>query len=168
MINEINSLYEKICEEAACSGEINRYSELKEELETIKEERAKGAWIRLRLEHLENDEKSTTFFYNKSKQVFQKKTLTKIKTDLDTEVSSPQEILKELEQYYATLYKSTPSKQDQNILQPDDLTIKFTDEAKRACEGALTLEECKAALKSFKLNKSQGCDGLPAEFYVEF
>ena len=117
---------------------------------------------------LENDEKSTTFFFNKSKQVFQKKTLTKIKTDLDTEVSSPQEIRKELEQYYATLYKSTTSKQDQNILQPDDVTIKFTDVAKRACEGALTLQECTAALKSFKLNKSPGCDGLPAEYYVEF
>ena len=53
-------------------------------------------------------------------------------------------------------------------MQPDNVTIKFTDEAKRTCEGALTLQECKAALKSFKLNKSPGCDGLPAEFYVEF
>ena len=53
-------------------------------------------------------------------------------------------------------------------MQPDDVTIKFTNEAKLACEGALTLQECTAALKYFKLNKSPGCDGLPAEFYVEF
>ena len=37
-----------------------------------------------------------------------------------------------------------------------------------ACEGALTIDECKAALNTFKSNKSPGCDGLPVEFYVEF
>ena len=32
----------------------------------------------------------------------------------------------------------------------------------------MTEEECLKALKSFKTNKSPGCDGIPAEFYLTF
>ena len=67
VVNELNYLYKKICEEMACCGEISRYNELKDELECIEEDKAKGVWIRSRLEYLENDEKSTCFFFNKSK-----------------------------------------------------------------------------------------------------
>ena len=39
------------------------------------------------------------------------------------------------------------------------------DEQKESCEGLLTVEECKEALKNFSKNKSPGTDGLTAEFY---
>ena len=87
-------------------GEITRYNELKEELENIEEEKAKGVWIRSRLEYIENDEKSTRFFFNKSKTSFQRKTITKI-TNNDRDITNPSEILKELENYYTTLYTSS-------------------------------------------------------------
>ena len=47
-----------------------------------------------------------------------------------------------------------------------NLNLRFTTKQKLACEGLLTNAECKAALSSFKLNKSSGCEG--AEFYNEF
>ena len=42
------------------------------------------------------------------------------------------------------------------------------DEQKESCEGLLTVEECKEALKNFSKNKSQGTDGLTADFYSFF
>ena len=42
------------------------------------------------------------------------------------------------------------------------------DEQKESCEGLLTVEECKEALKNFSKNKSPGTDGLTAEFYSLF
>ena len=39
------------------------------------------------------------------------------------------------------------------------------DEQNESCEGLLTVEECKEALKNFSTNKSPRTDGLTAEFY---
>ena len=48
-------------------------------------------------------------------------------------------------------------------------TTKIVDhEQKESCEGLLTVEECKEALKSFSRSKSRGMDGLYAEFYSFF
>ena len=44
----------------------------------------------------------------------------------------------------------------------------LADEQKESCEGLLTVEECKEALKNFSKNKSLGTDGLTAEFYSFF
>ena len=48
------------------------------------------------------------------------------------------------------------------------MELKFTEYQNQMCEGNMTEEECLKALKSFKANKSPGCDGLPAEFYLTF
>ena len=39
---------------------------------------------------------------------------------------------------------------------------------KAACEGLLSVEECKGALQTFKNNKTPGNDGIPVEFYKKF
>ena len=70
------------------------------------------------------------------------------------------------------MYQSTRTKEDEalqeELIQQEDIRCKLTEEQKVACEGALTLEECYESLKCFKQNKSPGCDGIPAEFYLEF
>ena len=50
-------------------------------LECLEEEKAKRAWIRSRLDIIEKDEKSTSFFFNKSKQMFSKKTINLVEKD---------------------------------------------------------------------------------------
>lgn len=39
---------------------------------------------------------------------------------------------------------------------------------KKSCEGLLTENECRNALKGFQKNKTSGTDGLTAEFYTFF
>ena len=61
------------------------------------------------------------------------------------------------------------------ILSPADqdfflhsLDLSLSAREAELCEGEVTLEECPAALNSFKRNKSPGIDGLPYEFYQCF
>ena len=68
IIEKIQILEEKICNETASNEELNTYQNLKNELELIEEERARGFWIRSGLERIEHDEKSTTFFLNTAKK----------------------------------------------------------------------------------------------------
>ena len=168
LLKRLEHLEEKICEQVACEGEIKQYSELKQQLEALEEEKAKGAWIRSRLDIIEKDEKSTSFFFNKSKQTFDKKTINLIEKDNGDKITDPKLILIELEQFYTELYRSTLSTTEERLINENDVVLKFTKEQKQSCEGDLTEEECLKALKGFNANKSPGCDGLPAEFYLTF
>ena len=170
ILNEIEILDRKICNEEATEQELVTYDNLKKQLESIEEYKARGAWVRSRLEQLEGDEKSTTFFYNKSKQIYEKKTINNIITDDLNVVSEPKEILKELEKFYYNLYTSTldDGAKAGDSLQDSDITVHLTDEQKDFCDNYLTRQECYETLKLFKQNKSPGCDGLPTEFYLTF
>ena len=148
---------------------MTKYGDLKKHLEGLEDYRARGAWIRSRLDHMEADEKSTAFFFNKSKHIYEKKTINCIETDNKTEITDQKEILKELEGYYTNLYKSASNKDNNSyrLVDETDIDLRLTEEQKDSCEGVLTIEECYNALKTFKSNKSPGCDGIPAEFYLE-
>ena len=61
LLKRLEHLEEKICEQVACEGELKQYNELKIELESLEEEKAKGAWIRSRLDIIEKDEKKYIF-----------------------------------------------------------------------------------------------------------
>ena len=167
---EIENLDEKICNNTISDQELIVYDELKKQLENMEEYKAKGAWIRSRLEHLELDEKSTAFFYNKSKQIYEKKTINVLTTNNSKEISNAKEILKELQKFYSELYTSASENEEKvpDQVQDSDITSRLTDEQRDACEGYVTLKECYESLSSFKPNKSPGCDGLPAEFYLTF
>ena len=169
ILKQIAELDKQICNESITDSERIKYVELKKFLEDMEEYRARGAWIRSRLEHLEEDEKSSAFFFNKSKHLYEKKTINCIKTDNQTEIIDPKEILKELESFYTSLYKSALNADDKShrLVDGTDIDLRLTEEQMNSCEGFLTEQECFNALKTFKLNKSPGCDGIPAEFYLE-
>ena len=127
----------------------------------------RSVWIRSRLEHIESDEKSSAFFFNESKAMYQKKTITNITLDTGYSITHPKEILKELENFYKDLYTSKSSDKTNRLL-VNDTPLTFTEPQKVACGGMVTLAECYESLKSFKPNKSPCSDGLPAEFYLAF
>ena len=171
ILEDVQLLEVNICSETASDEELNKYQTLKNELEQIEEERARGFWIRSGLERIENDEKSTCFFLNKAKTNFQKKTVSNIKLDSGVEITNQKDILNELKSFYQNLYTSTYESEGvyrAYEISDDDVPVKCTDEQKIACEGSITLNECTEAIKTFKKHKSPGCDGIPAEFYLYF
>ena len=73
LLKKLDMLNEKICNNSIEDFELKHYEQLKKEMEMMEEEKTRGAWVRSRLEHLALDEKSTAFFFNKSKKVFEEK-----------------------------------------------------------------------------------------------
>ena len=68
--------------------------------------------------------------------------------------------------FYKALYASPNinSEQSETMLQEPWLP-KLSQEEQHKCEGLVTYEECKNALKSMSIGKSPGCDGLNTDFF---
>ena len=76
-----------------------------------------------------------------------------------------------IEDFYKDLYSSKQkqfNEEKADIFLKSNNLPKLTDEDKQSCEGLLTKEECRKALKDMAPNKTPGNDGLPAEFYTKF
>ena len=59
--------------------------------------------------------KELLFFFNASKQVYQKRLFNIIKTEDGSEITDDKDILCELENFYFNLYKSTTDKEEGTI-----------------------------------------------------
>ena len=165
----LEQLDAKICNLTASDEDINRFEELKQELELITDEKSRGEWVRSRVEFIEKSEKSNSYFFNKAKESFEKKTIQHLEVDGEN-ITEPSKILECLKGFFEKLYSS-------NDINDEDITIELanisstptvSEDLKNLCEGNITLEECWMALKEFKSNKSPGCDGLTSEFYQKF
>ena len=173
------TLYDEI--ERHDNGE-NRYGkikEIKDKLNEINKIRHQGNRVRSREQEYREDEKCTSFFYQKEKKNGINKHIASIKKEDGTETTEMSEIKTEIEKFYTTLYTS------QNSLCPEGLgkgireqtnrnnikvkAIKdITKEEQNKLGGWITKNEIWKALASMRNNKSPGIDGLPREFYKTF
>ena len=140
------------------------------DLHNLVNENNKGAQIRSRAKWIEQGEKSTKFFFNLEKQNKAKNTIKKLKKEDGSLTHTDADIIEEGYKFYENLYmkENIPDQEIKTYLeessQPKVLNV---DEAK-CLEGKITLQECEIALKSMKINKSPGSDGIPTEFYQTF
>ena len=162
---------EKVLKPSRKSEVLQELNEKKCELENIVEYKTKGAIIRGKVRWYNDGEKSTKYFLGLEKRHFNKKKITKLKTD-NKELTSEKDILNEAKRFYSNLYtsKSSPSTEEQNnfFQKIDENLVKLNDQEQESGEGLLTKHECLESLKSMKNEKSPGCDGLPSEFYKVF
>ena len=143
----------------------------RQEIDSILQEKAKGAWVRSRIQYIEFHEKSTAFFHSLAKEKQEKHTISKLIIE-NTEIKDGKAILKELESFYTKLYTTQfnnnnvyESKIDPNTF-TDITVLSYVD--KECMERELTLSELRTSLQQFKNNKTPGCDGLSKEFYIAF
>ena len=105
------------------------------------------------------------YFLNLEKRNYENKFITRLTKDDESCLTDPKEVLEEQRRFYSKLYSSqNPRVNDPrfNLLFSGDMIKTLDDEQKESCEGLLTVEECKEALKNFSKNKSPGTDGLTA------
>ena len=76
-----DKFYSKLCDIGLNNGELEQYENYKGILENINKYKEQGSYIRSRSEFIEQNEKSTFYFYNKERESYNKKTITKIKID---------------------------------------------------------------------------------------
>ena len=166
------NLERKLANNLITQNEMSLYIETKNALDTLYEEKARGEWIRSRLEHIEQFEKSSAYFHSTAKENYQKKTLTKITKEDNRDITNSKDIPSELFSFYSNLYTSKlPNSTNQNYQLKDSIfddMPKMSDAEKDGMNGRISLTECSKALQDFKCNKTPGSDGLSIEFYRTF
>ena len=154
---------------------IDKYYNIKSELETLYVERSRGSMIRSRVQYINENENATKFFLNLEKQNYNKKCIKMLITENREEITDEKEILNEQKNYYKNLYSDyIPNisnddlvEMEQDFLESADMK-KLNVEQKDFIDSEMTIEECGKALSQLSNNKSPGCDGLPTEFYKFF
>lgn len=151
------------------SEEETNLTNIKNSLESMLEYKARGAWIRSRINVIEKDEKSTKFFYAQEKMSYDKKTIHYIINDNGEKITDEKNKLNEIKAYYEKLYASSYKIiPDFSLLENMDGLSLLSDQSKETCDRDISVIECFEALTCLKNNKSPGCDGLTKEFYVRF
>ena len=128
---------------------------------------ARGARIRSKIENVENDEKSTKFFFSKESNRGEKKQIRALKKKDDI-LQNEKEIMEEVTTFYEKLYRSegVDSEKIKENLTFIENTLDKND--REMLNAFITEEEIKKVLREMKNNKSPGEDGLSKEFYLEF
>ena len=142
-------------------------------LDTLIDERTKGAILRSKCDWYENSEKSTNFFLNLEKRNSVNNTVKKLLVkngDSNIEVTDSNEILHNLHDFYSKLFEKKihiSSESCTNFL--DGVNIpKISEKHKIDCEADISLEDLKVSLFSMSSGKNPGNDGLTVEFYKNF
>eukprot|EP00745_Piridium_sociabile_P017317 TRINITY_DN26057_c0_g1_i12.p2 TRINITY_DN26057_c0_g1~~TRINITY_DN26057_c0_g1_i12.p2 ORF type:complete len:330 (+),score=21.92 TRINITY_DN26057_c0_g1_i12:2115-3104(+) len=145
---------------------------IKNKIEIISMEKARGAQIRARTKWVQEGEKNTTFFLGLEKYRAKSNVMTHIKKDNGITVSKQMDVLNEQARFYSTLYSKTDT--DKNIkdmvssfVQGEEFPKLNSNEA-AMCEGLMNEQETSSALSRMKNGTSPGNDGLTVEFLKFF
>ena len=149
---------------------LEEISLIKQQIEDIYAEKARGAIVRSRCKFIEEYEKPTKYFLNLEKVNNNLKSIYSLTVE-GTRISKQEDILDAQKQFYCDVY-SEPNKNNEFdsieiYLQIIDLPyISFA--ADKLCESKLTLVEVTKAIEELAINKTPRPDGLPNEFYKIF
>ena len=150
---------------------MEKMENIRNEYELFYEHLSRGAMVRSRATWFEQGEKSNKYFLNLETYKKSKSCIRKVFTKDGFLTSDPKRIMKEVEVFYSSLYKTDNSKLPNDVSNTFLLSQaipKLSNEEAMVCEGRLTLAECFKSLRSFQSNKSPGNDGLTVEFYNAF
>ena len=148
------------------------YLRAKIEYENILNNKTEGAILRSKTKIYEENEKSSKYFLNLEKQKAVRNTIKMLKKspEIDSSITNPKGITKEIRQFYSNLFKKKENQSAENckdFLNNLDLP-KISEDLNEILKKPLTIEEIKCALMTSSKGKSPGNDGLGFEFFVVF
>ena len=150
---------------------IEKLETLKGAYDSIYQYQSEGAIIRSRAKWYEKGERSNKYFLNLESHKKTKSSIRKIFNKEGHLISDPKRVIKEIEGFYADLYKKENSDASADLCDSflnNEEIPKLLDDEVMHCEGKLTKEECFRCLQLFECNKSPGNDGLTVESYQAF
>ena len=145
---------------------------LKQKLELMHLEKARGAQTRARVKWIEEGEKNTKFFCSLEKSKRNKNTITRLKKPSGETITDQGSILQEQVQFYKKLYSQET--ESNNIPQDVEIFLNNIDCPRlnnmdaNSCEGLITITEASEALYKMKNGASPGRDGITTEFMKFF
>ena len=139
------------------------------ELESIYDHIAEGIRIRSKCDWYEHGEKSTKFFLNLEKKSGNQNHIRKLIID-EKQIDGNIEILKKIENFYETLFKTQSFK---NVSEIENflcgiVTPSLNNGQINLSKKDLSETDLYNAMKNMQNNKSPGNDGLTKEFYEGF
>ena len=152
-----------------CVNKELEYKLLRQELDSIYNEKAKGAIVRSRCQWIEENEKCSKYFLNLERRNYSVKNIKSLLINGET-IEKPELILDNQKLYYENLYTEPKILHEIDIINylNDIAAPKISNESKNLCENELTIEECAKALKDLPNDKAPGFDGIPVDFYKVF
>ena len=145
------------------------YAESKAFIEAYFNKKTQGAILRSNCKRYEYNEKSSKYFLNLEKKRGENN-IVKILHKDNADMTDQNKILKELHEFYSSLFNRKIDKTKSeclNFLNTLQIPV-ISDQHKISCEKALTVEDLKDSLFSMSGSKSPGNDGLTVEFYKLF
>ena len=162
--NEISHLENGISTNFDC---VEKIETNKAQLKKLYESSLEGIKIRSRAAWYEEGEQNKEYFEQLLASNKKKTLIKELYNEMDTVITDRKEILQRIRSFYENLYsKKLVLGSDDYFFRSDIPTL--SKENQDLCEGKITIEECLNVLKTMKLNKSPGNDGLTVEFYLTF
>ena len=166
LLNKTADLLEK----HSTQENLNVYNNVKMQLEELNKIKTAGIFLCSKAQFVDDHERSSKAFIQMEKRNYKMKHIQKLKISEHEDITDPEKILAEEENFYKSLYTA---KLTNNL---DDLNDQFLEHNipkldladKNLCEQEVTKQECASALKELKNGKSPGSDGFPPEFYKMF
>jgi hypothetical protein len=146
---------------------------IKEEIEKINAEKARGAMLRSKADWVEFGEKNSSYFLKLENRNRQVKNIALLLDDDDKEIKGQKDILNEELKFYKTLYTQQKDTTGNNRDIAKQFFLgenipKISEEDKLSNDLDFTIEEIGQALKELKNGKTPGSDGFPPDFYKFF
>jgi len=165
--NNIRNMEEQLQKKPNDPILMQNYKKEKDAYNALNEEKIKGFLIRSKAEWIEGAEKNTKFFANFESKRSEQKVIKQLRINNTIETDHVT-ILKEIKEYYASLYTADILMNYDDNSPFFENVVKLSDEDRAKHPEQLTEYECCNALKEMKNNKSPGSDGLTIEFYKLF
>ena len=130
-----------------------------------------GKIIRSRANWYEQGQKNSKYFLNLETNKTRRTSIRRLFNADEKLILNSKTIVKELEDFYTTLYKNQDLSDCDHIIPhvlDSEHVSKLSDDQKNLCEGILSNAECFNTLLKFPNGKTPGNDGLTPEFYKKF
>jgi len=149
---------------------VDQHDLVKKEWDDYHSKYTRGAIIRSKCQWVEEGEKCTSYFLNLEKHNQEKKNITMLNIEHSNQcVKSQKDILLQIEQYYANVYRETSCEnRESSIFTKQDGIPSISEQEKKEMDRQINEEECLQAVSDLPINKSPGTDGIPTEFYKHF
>lgn len=129
-------------------------------------DRAKAAKVGARVKWAEEGETSSYFCKLQRKRAADR--LINSVDDLPRPTSTSLESLEAFRVFYEDLFTSARTFSSDREEMLSNISMCLSSDERDLCEGPLTVEECRSALKGMVRGSSPGINGFPMEFYITF
>ena len=150
------------------TGNIEQYLLAKEGLRQFELKELEAIKIRAKAQLVEEDEKSSRFFFSLEKCRRSAQTIRVLTKDNMDTVTETRGLLGEAFSFSKQLYTAQPCDEKVQREFLDGAYPELVENARDSCEGEITAGELKRAIDAMEKDKSPGLDGITTNFFKHF